>query len=103
MFLTNKEKELLEKISAEKWSDNNKKDYLNSGWQEESYYSVPADGSYLEKYHFETPLELKQMLERLFDETALPNELVPVVTAAAFKLKGHVKDEGKVMETIYNF
>lgn len=103
MFLTDKEKELLKQISAEKWIESNKKNYLNNGWQEESYYGVPENGSYLEKYQFKTPLELKQMLEQLFEETALPNELVPVVTAAVFKLKDRVKDEGKVMETIYNF
>lgn len=103
MSLTDNEKEKLRQVSAIKWAESSRMNYLNSDWGEGSYYGVPDDTFYLEEYQFETPLELRGMLEQFFSTAKLPDELVPVVTAAVFKLKDRVKDEGKLMETIYNF
>lgn len=105
MSLIKRECELLNKIAAERFEESNGMDYLHCCWKEESdsYYEEPRTNVYLESYQFETPIELQEIIKNYFNKTELPDELVPVVLAATFKLKDKEIKKEEIMETIYNF
>ena len=105
MSLIERECKLLSEIATERVEESNDKDYLHCHWKKESdsYYEEPRKNVYLESYQFETPIEMRQVLTNFFKEMGLPDEMLPVVIAATFKLKDKKMANEKIMETIYNF
>lgn len=105
MSLIERECKLLNEIAAERAKESNDRDYLHCHWNNESdsYYEDPRTNVYLESYQFETPIEMRQVLTDFFEEMGLPDELIPVVIVATFKLKDVNMAKERIMETIYNF
>ena len=104
MPLIDKEKELLYKIVCEEDRKTIKENFFAT-IDMDSYYmdSMQTEDEYLQEYDFETPTELKEMLEKIFIEKELPMDLLTPLIVMIFKLKGNINKKEILMETIYNF
>lgn len=107
MPLIDTDKKIMYDVSCKKHCDYTGEEYFRQiNEKEESYYLQPGtdETDYLVEYEFDTPMELKTELEKLFQEKGLPSEYLNPVLVMALKLKGNNDDKKEVlMETIYNF
>ncbi len=73
--------------------------------KKDSYYLEPniKPEQYIQEYKFQTPAELKAVLERWFEEQGLPMEYLQPVMVMMLKLKDGTEINDVLMESIYNF
>lgn len=104
MHLIDKDKEILFRTARKRYSDVNREKYFREA-ESDSYYLEPQvkESEYLQEYEFQTPAEIKEVLEKLFKEKELPMECLTPVMVMALKLKGNTGKKEILMDTIYNF
>lgn len=104
MCLIENDKKLLYEIVCKKYCDENREKYLRET-EAESYFLEPQVKAceYLQEYEFQTPSELRAVLEKVFMEKEIPKECLTPIMVMALKLKGNVGKKDILMDTIYNF
>lgn len=104
MPLIDKEKDIIFELAVRLYDDENKKRFLGEEKQESYYKNVnQAEGYELQEFDFDTPVEIKAILESFFKEKNLPMEYVVPVMVSMLKLRENVEKEDVLLETIYNF
>lgn len=106
MHLIEKEKKLLLETARKDFAQNNPKNFLRNNMDaSETYYldrNREEHAPSLTEYEFQTPVELKGILEKQWTNASERN-MIPAVMVAAFKLQDHDAAAEQVSEKIYNF
>ncbi len=106
MHLIEKEKKLLLEIAGKDFAQNDPKNFLRNDMDaSDTYYldrNTEEHAPSLTEYDFQTPVELKEILEKQWTDASERN-MIPAVMVAAFKLQDHDAATEQVSEKIYNF
>lgn len=106
MHSIEKEKKLLLETARKDFAQNNPKNFLRSNMDaSDTYYLDRNTEEYappLVEYEFQTPVELKEILEKQWTDASERN-MIPAIMVAAFKLQDHDAATEQVSEKIYNF
>ena len=96
MSSTNKEKELLKSISNQIKSEDNTAENISVC---ESYYLPSSQHTELTAFHFETIVQLRQILTEMWSDDEKMKAFIPVVLAATFKSKPESDDSNAPLIT----
>lgn len=106
MHSIDKEKNFLWEIARKDFTENKVKDYLMDSMDETGSYYIDRDTSQspsaLTEYEFQTPMELRELLEKQFTDSSERN-MIPAIMVAAFKLRSGASKTENISEKIYNF
>ena len=104
MPLIENDKKKMYEIASKRYCMGNREKYFRES-EADSYYLRPSvePEMYLQEYEFQTPMELKAILEKLFAEKEISMEYLQPVMVMMLKLQESVNQKEVLMETIYNF